>query len=101
MKPTSFLVNTSRGPLVDEAALLDCLERGHIRGAALDVFDTEPLPPDSRWRTTPWGESGRSQVILTPHTVYSFEAHLRGMWEATRENLDRVVRGEEVKWRIA
>ncbi|RYN18438.1 hypothetical protein AA0112_g11566 [Alternaria arborescens] len=47
MKPTGLLINTSRGPLVEEAALLETLRQGHIRGAALDVFDIEPLPADS------------------------------------------------------
>jgi lactate dehydrogenase-like 2-hydroxyacid dehydrogenase len=69
MKPTAIFVNTSRGPLVVEKDLLDVLEKGKIRAAALDVFELEPLPLDSRWRTTKWGQDGRSRVLLTPHMV--------------------------------
>lgn len=67
MKPQALIVNTSRGPLIDESALLETLRAGRIRGAALDVFDPEPLPLDSPWRTTPWGQEGRSEVLLSPH----------------------------------
>ena len=67
MKPQALIVNTSRGPLIDESALVETLRAGRIRGAALDVFDPEPLPLDSPWRTTPWGQKGRSEVLLSPH----------------------------------
>jgi glycerate dehydrogenase len=67
MKSQALIINTSRGPLIDESALLDTLRAGRIRGAALDVFDPEPLPLDSPWRTTAWGTEGRSEVLLTPH----------------------------------
>jgi phosphoglycerate dehydrogenase-like enzyme len=63
MKPTSWLVNTSRGPIVDEAALIDALSTHSIGGAAIDVFDTEPLPPDHPLRTLP-------NVLATPHIGY-------------------------------
>jgi phosphoglycerate dehydrogenase-like enzyme len=63
MKPTAVLVNTSRGPIVDEAALIDALRRGTIAGAALDVFDREPLPADHPLRSMP-------NTVLTPHVGY-------------------------------
>lgn len=56
-------MNTSRGPIVDEQALIDALRQGSIGGAALDVFDTEPLPADHPLRTTP-------NTVLTPHIGY-------------------------------
>jgi phosphoglycerate dehydrogenase-like enzyme len=63
MKPTALLVNTSRGPLIDEAALVEALEAKSIRAAALDVFDTEPLPAGHPLRTL-------DNVIATPHIGY-------------------------------
>ncbi len=63
MQPTSYLVNTSRGPIVDEAALIRALETGAIAGAGIDVFATEPLPGDHPLRSLP-------NTVLTPHTGY-------------------------------
>jgi phosphoglycerate dehydrogenase-like enzyme len=63
MKPTARLVNTSRGPIVDQAALIDALGANRIAGAALDVFDQEPLPPDHPFRTM-------TNVLTTPHIGY-------------------------------
>jgi phosphoglycerate dehydrogenase-like enzyme len=63
MRPTAYLVNTSRGPIVDTAALLDALHRERIAGAAIDVYDTEPLPADDPLRTAP-------RTVLTPHLGY-------------------------------
>jgi phosphoglycerate dehydrogenase-like enzyme len=78
MSPSAFFVNTSRGPLVDTAALLGALHDGTIAGAALDVYDREPLPPDDPLRTAP-------RTVLTPHLGY-----------VTRENY-RVFFGDVVE----
>lgn len=96
MQPSAFIVNTSRGPLIDESALLNALKAGRIRGAALDVFDPEPLPLDSPWRTTPWGQDGRSEVLLTPHMGYGEEDLLKGWYRETAKNLERWLNGEEL-----
>ncbi|HEV7213792.1 MAG TPA: D-2-hydroxyacid dehydrogenase family protein [Chloroflexota bacterium] len=67
LKPTALLVNTSRGPIVDEAALLAALFEGRIAGAGLDVYDVEPLPAGHPLRTAP-------RTVLTPHLGYVTEA---------------------------
>jgi lactate dehydrogenase-like 2-hydroxyacid dehydrogenase len=96
MKPSGFLVNTSRGPLVDEAALLDTLRHGRIRGAALDVFDIEPLPADSPWRNENWDAEGTSRVLLTPHMGYVEEGTLQTWYEEAAENMERLVEGKDL-----
>ena len=63
MKPTALLVNTSRGPIVEEDALLEALHGGWIGGAAIDVYDTEPLPADHPLRSAP-------RILATPHIGY-------------------------------
>ncbi|MCJ0762476.1 NAD(P)-dependent oxidoreductase [Variovorax terrae] len=62
LRPGSLLVNTARGPVVDEAALVAALQSGHLAGAGLDTFDTEPLPPGHALTLLP-------QVLLTPHVA--------------------------------
>lgn len=100
MKPTAIFVNTSRGPLVVEKDLLRVLEQGKIRAAALDVFDLEPLPLDSPWRTTKWGQDGRSRVLLTPHMGYVAEETLDAWYDVQVENLLRWEKGEELQVRL-
>ncbi len=64
MKPSAVVINTARGPIIDEAALVDALQKGEIAGAAMDVFEIEPLPEDSPLRTL-------SNVMLAPHNANS------------------------------
>lgn len=96
MKPSALLINTSRGPLIDEEALFEALEAGKIGGVAIDVFDIEPLPADSRWRSTEWGKNGRSEVLLSPHMGYAVEDYIGEMYEQVVENLERYLEGKEL-----
>jgi D-3-phosphoglycerate dehydrogenase len=68
MKPTSYLVNIARGPIVQEAALVEALQQGRIRGAGLDVYDEEPLP-DGHPLTK------LDNVVLTPHIGWATRPH--------------------------
>ena len=92
MKSGAVLVNTSRGPLVDERALLDVLREGRIRGAALDVFDEEPLPRDSAWRSKDF----KSEVVLSPHMGYVNAGTMERWYQEQGENVERWMRGEEL-----
>ncbi|KXS17026.1 D-isomer-specific 2-hydroxyacid dehydrogenase-like protein [Gonapodya prolifera JEL478] len=100
MKPSALLVNTSRGPLIDDSALLHTLTNGKIRGAALDVFDIEPLPADSPWRSTEWGTNGKSDLVITPHMGYVEEGLMHTWYEETAENVERWVEGKELLHRL-
>ena len=80
MKQGALLVNTSRGPVVDESALLDALAAGRLGGAGLDVFDEEPLPVDHPLRTAP-------RTLLTPHVGYVTEATYRAFFEGVVEDI--------------
>jgi len=85
MKPTAFLINTSRGPIVEEAAMVAALREKQIAGAGLDVFDIEPLPIDHPLRTL-------DNVVLTPHlgyvTAQNYRTFFAGMAEDIRAFLD-------------
>ena len=96
MKRTALFVNTSRGPIVDEQALLKACREGSIGGAALDVFDHEPLPEHSPWRTEKWGTEGRADVLLTPHTGYVQVDVIEGWYKENAANLRRWLDGQEV-----
>jgi D-3-phosphoglycerate dehydrogenase len=86
MRPGALLVNTSRGGLVDETALADALEFGHLGGAALDVFEAEPLPADSRLRTLP-------NVVLTPHVAFFSEGSAALLQRSVADELGRFLSG--------
>jgi phosphoglycerate dehydrogenase-like enzyme len=85
MKPSAYLINTSRGPIIDEAAMLAALRQRKIAGAGLDVFDVEPLPTDHPLRKM-------DNVVLTPHLGYvamqNYRAYFGGVIEAIRGFLD-------------
>ncbi|KAF2842533.1 D-isomer-specific 2-hydroxyacid dehydrogenase family protein [Patellaria atrata CBS 101060] len=101
MKKTALLVNSSRGPLIDQDALQKTLNNGKIRGAALDVFEIEPLPLDDPWRTTEWGKDGRSEVLLTPHTGYVEEETINNWYDQVVENIELWLDGKELNTKFA
>src|SRR6202521_5926908 len=90
MKPTSYLVNTARGPIVDEAALLETLQQNKIAGAAIDVFSVEPLPTDHPFRKL-------DNIVLTPHLGYVTEEGFRSHYSQMVEGIDAWFKGEPVR----
>ena len=87
MKRGALLVNVSRGPVVDDAALVEALSTGRIGGAALDVFSTQPLPPDHPYL-------GFDNVIVTPHMAGITEESMMRMGDGAAEEAIRVLSGE-------
>jgi phosphoglycerate dehydrogenase-like enzyme len=87
MKPSAVLMNVGRGPAIDERALIRALESGRIRGAALDVFDKEPLPVEHPFWQMP-------NVLVSPHTADRVEGFLAPAFECFFENLDRFLKGQ-------
>ncbi|MCZ6647390.1 MAG: D-2-hydroxyacid dehydrogenase family protein [SAR324 cluster bacterium] len=90
MKPGAYLINTSRGPLVKEAALIDALQRRAIAGAALDVFDQEPLAPDHAYRKL-------DNVIVSPHMGYVTEETYGIFYGETLENILAYLKDEPLR----
>jgi D-3-phosphoglycerate dehydrogenase len=90
MKPTAILVNTARGPIVDEAALIEALSSRRIAGAGLDVFAQEPLPDDHPLRALP-------NAVLTPHLGYNVEEFFSIAYPDTVENIAAFLAGEPIR----
>jgi len=89
MKPTAFIVNTSRGPIINEAALIDALRNRKIAGAGLDVYNTEPLPADHPFRTL-------DNTLLSPHTGYVTRDNLSAMYASVVEDLVAFAGGKAI-----
>lgn len=90
MKRTAFLVNTSRGPIVDNAALIEALKRGRIAGAGIDVFEVEPLPLDHPFRTL-------DRAQLTPHLGYVTEDNYRLSYGQVVEDITAFIEGSPLR----
>jgi phosphoglycerate dehydrogenase-like enzyme len=90
MKPTAMLINTSRGPIIEEAALLAHLRERRIAGAALDVYDQEPLPADHPLR-------GLDNVIVLPHIGYVVEQNYRLIYGDTLEDIEAFLDGRVIR----
>lgn len=90
MQPTAYLVNISRGPIVDEAALVDALQRRAIAGAALDTFDTEPLPPEHPLLQL-------DNTLICPHLGYVTDDSYRAFYGEVVENIRAFASGEPVR----
>lgn len=90
MKPTAYLVNTSRSAIVDQAALLTALREGRIAGAGVDVFDTEPLPADDPVRATP-------RLLATPHLGYVTRANYATYYGQAVEDIQAYLAGEPIR----
>ncbi|HEY1570468.1 MAG TPA: D-2-hydroxyacid dehydrogenase family protein [Pseudonocardiaceae bacterium] len=90
MKSTAYLVNTSRGPIVDQGALLRALRDGRIAGAGLDVYDEEPLPADHPLRTAP-------RTVLTPHLGYVTRATFTAFYGQAVEDVRAYVDGTPIR----
>jgi len=90
MKPTAFLINTSRGPIVDQTALLEALQGGRIAGAGLDVFDVEPLPAEHPLRDAP-------RTVVTPHIGYVTAGSHQIAYGDAAEDIRAFIAGDPVR----
>lgn len=87
MKPQSAIINVARGAVIDDQALIDCLNSGHIRFAGLDVFDPEPLPVDSPY----WD---MKQVYITPHASWTSKDNRDNLFKMVRDNVQNYLEGK-------
>jgi phosphoglycerate dehydrogenase-like enzyme len=90
MKPTALLVNTSRGPIVDEDALVQALVERKIGGAALDVFNAEPLPAQHILRRL-------DNAVITPHIGYVTEGHYQVFYQDAVEDIAAFIAGKPIR----
>lgn len=90
MKPSAFLINTSRGPIVDETALIAAVENGTIAGAGLDVFDTEPMPKDHPYRRI-------DRIVATPHLGYTSKEGYEQFFGLGVEDVDAWLKGKPIR----
>ncbi|HSJ83448.1 MAG TPA: D-2-hydroxyacid dehydrogenase family protein [Acidimicrobiia bacterium] len=90
MRPDAYLVNTSRGPIVEETPLLEAVQSGVIAGAAVDVFEEEPLPPDHPFRTEP-------RILATPHIGYVTRESYQVFYEGVVESIEAWRDGEPIR----
>ena len=90
LKPTAYLINTARGAITDEAALIEALREHRIAGAALDVFVEEPLPVDSEFRTL-------DNVLLSPHAGWTTHESLDPWIEMAVENVLAYLQGDPIR----
>ncbi len=93
MKPTAYFINTARGPIVDEAALIDMLENRRIAGAAIDVFNEEPLPADHPLRRV-------DNTILTPHIGYVTDGTFAAYYQRAIDSIKAFAAGDPVPYAI-
>ena len=94
MRPGAILINTARGPIVEQRALLDALARGHLGGVGLDVLDVEPPPPGEPLLdpTAPWA----ARVVVTPHIAWGTVEARRRLRQAVARNLQAFMAGERL-----
>lgn len=90
LKPTAYLVNTSRAAIVDQDALLAALHEGRIAGAGIDVFDTEPLPAGHPMRTAP-------RLLATPHLGYVSRDNYRTYYGQAVEDIEAFLQGAPIR----
>jgi phosphoglycerate dehydrogenase-like enzyme len=90
MKPTAYIVNTARGPIIDETALLEVLQQKKIAGAGIDVFSVEPLPVDHPFRKL-------DNMVITPHLGYATEEVFCGHYAQMVEGIDAWFKGEPLR----